>query len=179
MKHLKICLLAFLAIACSKDDAVSDLPLDEQLVGKWTMTNYYDDTYFVQDGYGVVEKMVPDETDYAIEFTDNPKEIKTTGFLRYSRDEYEIVNGEKVFTGSKGTNFMDGDDGEGFHTGTWKIEDEKLIIMDVTQQGPDEFEEYSTTSSIVLNGNNLTLTLDNAQFGSHLTGEVIIEYKRQ
>jgi len=123
MKQLKVCLLAFLAMACSKDDAASDLPLDEQLLAKWTMTNYYDDTYFVEDEYGVIEQMVPDETDYAIEFIDNPKEIKTTGFLRYSRDEYEIVNGEKVITGPAGSNFMDGDDGEGFHTGTWKIEE--------------------------------------------------------
>lgn len=179
MKQLKFCLLTILMVACSKDDATSNLPLDEQLVGKWTMTNYYDDTYYVEDDYGVIEQMVPDETDYAIEFTDNPKKIKTAGFLRYSTEEYEIVNGEKVFDGSTGTNFMDGDDGEGFHTGTWKVENGKLIITDVIQQGPDEFEEYSSISSIELSGDNLKLTLDNAQFGSHLTGEIIIEYKRQ
>lgn len=178
MKHLKICLLAFLAVACSKDDK-ADLTLDEQLLGKWTMTNYYDDHYFVQDGYGIIEQIVPDETDYAIEFTNNPKKIKTTGFLRYSTEEYELVNGEKVFDGSTGTNFMDGDDGEGFHTGTWKVENGKLIITDVIQQGPDEFEEYSSISTIELSGDNLKLTLDNAQFGSHLIGEIIIEYKRQ
>jgi len=178
MKHLKICLLTLLIVACSKDDA-ADLPLDQQLLGKWTMTNYYDDTYLVEQEYGVLEQIVPEETDYAIEFTDNPKEIKTTGFLRYSWDEYELVNGEKVFNGSSGTNFMEGDDGEGFHTGTWKVEDGKLIITDEKQQGADYFEEYSSTSSIALSGDNLTLTLDNAQFGSHLSGEIIIEYKRQ
>jgi len=143
------------------------------------MTNYYDDTYFVEDEYGVIEQMVPDETDYAIEFTDNPKEINTSGFLRYSREEYEIVNGEKVITGPAGTNFMDGDDGEGYHAGTWKIEEGKLIVTDLVQQGPDEFEEYSSESSIALSGDKLTLTLDNAQFGPHLSGEIIIEYKRQ
>lgn len=178
MKHLKICLLAILIVACSKDDA-ADLPLDQQLLGKWTMTDYYEDIYYVEYEYGVIEQMVPEETDYAIEVTDNPKEINTSGFLRYSRDEYEIVNGEKVFNGSSGTNFMDGDDGEGFHTGTWKVEDGKLIITDEKQQGADYFEEYSSTSSIALSGDNLTLTLDNAQFGSHLSGEIIIEYKRQ
>ena len=178
MKQLKICLLTFLAVACSKDDA-ADIPLDQQLLGKWTMTNYYDDTYLVEEESGILEQIVPEETDYAIEFTDNPKEIKTTGFLRYSWDEYELVNGEKVFNGSSGTNFMDGDDGEGFHTGTWKVEDGKLIITDEKQQGADYFEEYSSTSSIALSGDNLTLTLDNAQFGSHLSGEIIIEYKRQ
>lgn len=178
MKHLKICLLALLVVACSKDDA-TDRPLDEQLLGKWTMTNYYDDTYLVEQEYGVLKQIVPEETDYAIEFADNPKEIKTTGFLRYSWDEYELVNGEKVFNGYSVTNFMDGDDGEGFHTGAWTVEDGKLIITDVKQQGPDYFEEYSTTSSIELKGDNLTLTLDSAQFGSHLSGEIIIEYKRQ
>ncbi|MBA4747037.1 MAG: hypothetical protein H2058_17490 [Muricauda sp.] len=179
MKQFKIYLLALFVFACSKDDAASDLPLDEQLLGKWTLTNYYDDTFFVEGEYGVIEQMVPEETDYGIEFTDNPKEIKTTGFLRYSREEYEIVNGEKVFTGSTGTNFMDGDDGEGYHAGTWKIEERKLVVTDSVQQGPDEFEEYSSISSIELSGDNLKLTLDNAQFGSHLKGEIIIEYKRR
>lgn len=178
MKHLKIYLLAFLTVACSKDDA-ADLPLDEQLLGKWKLINYYDDTFFVEDEYGVIEEMVAEETDYGIEFTDNPKEIKTTGFLRYSRKEYEIVNEEKVFTGSTGTNFMDGDDGEGYHAGTWKIEEGKLIVTDLVPQGPDEFEEYSSKSSIELNGDNLKLTLDNAQFGSHLFGEIILEYIRK
>ncbi|BDW91879.1 hypothetical protein MACH07_07110 [Flagellimonas marinaquae] len=179
MKYLKICLLTLLLVACSKDDATSNLSLDEQLVGKWTMTNYYDDTFFVEYQNGVIEKIVPEETNYAIEFTDNPKEIKTIGFLRYSREEYEIVDGEKVITGPVGTNFMDGDDGEGYHTGTWKIENGKLITTGFNQIGPDEFEEFSIISTIQLKGNVLTLTLDNAQFGSHLTGEIIIEYKRQ
>lgn len=178
MKQLKVCLLAFLAIACSKDDA-ADLPLDEQLLGKWTMTNYYDDHYFVQDEYGIIEQIVPDETDYGIEFTDNPKEIKTTGFLKYNWGEYEIVNGEKVVENLDGFNTWQGDEGDGLHTGTWRIENGKLITTDVSQQGPDEFEEYSIISTIELKGNVLTLTLDNAQFGSHLTGEIIIEYKRQ
>jgi hypothetical protein len=40
MKYLKICLLTLLIVVCSKDDATSNLSLDEQLVGKWTMTNY-------------------------------------------------------------------------------------------------------------------------------------------
>src|SRR5690606_15699875 len=158
MKQLKVCLLAFLAMACSKDETAPDLPLDEQLLGKWTMTNYYDDTYFVEYEYGTIEQIVPDETDYGIEFTENPKEIKTTGFLRYSRSEYEMVNGEKVITGPEGTNFMDGDDGEGFHVGTWKIEEGNLVVTNLVQQGPDEFEEYSSTSSIELRGDNLKLT---------------------
>lgn len=179
MKRLTIYFLALLVVACSKDDTASDLSLDEQLLGKWTMTNYYDDTYLVEYQYGTIKQIVPDETDYAIEFTDNPKEIETTGFLRYSVKEYELVNEEKVFNGPTGTNFMDGDDGEGFHTGTWKIENGILITTGISQQGPDEFEEYSIISTIQLKGNVLTLTLDNAQFGSHLTGEIIIEYKRQ
>lgn len=179
MKYLKICLLTLLIVACSKDNTTSNLSLDEQLLGKWTMTNYYDDTFFVEYQNGVIEKIVPEETNYAIEFTDNPKKIKTTGFLRYSTEEYEIVNGEKEFTGSTGTNFMDGDDGEGFHTGTWKIENGKLITTGFNQIGPDEFEEFSIISTIQLKGNVLTLTLDNAQFGSHLAGEIILEYKRQ
>ncbi len=180
MKQFKICLLALFVFACSKDDAASDLPLDEQLLGKWTLTNYHDDHYFVEDQYGIIHKMVPDETDYGIEFTNNPKEIKTTGFLRYSRSEYEIFNGEKEIADPVGFNFMDGDDGEGLHTGTWRIENGKLINTDVSQQGPDEFEEYSIVSSIKLNGDTLTLTVDNSQFGSsHLTGEIIVEYVRE
>lgn len=179
MKYLKICLLTLLIVACSKDDATSNLSLDQQLVGKWTMTNYYDDHYFVQDGYGIIEQMVPDETDYAIEFTDNPKEIKTTGFLKYNWGEYEIVNGEKVVENLNGFNTWQGEEGDGLHTGTWKIENGKLITTDISQQGPDEFEEYSIISTIELSGDNLTLILDNSQFGSHLSGEIIIEYKRQ
>ncbi|MCK0161694.1 hypothetical protein [Allomuricauda sp. F6463D] len=178
MKQLKVCLLAFLVMACSKDDTASDLPLDEQLLGKWTMTNYYDDHYFVQDEYGIIEQIVPDETDYEIEFIDNPKEIKTTGFLKYNWGEYEIVNGEKVVENLDGFNTWQGDEGDGLHTGTWRIENGKLISTDVSQQGPDEFEEYSIISSIELKGDVLTLTIDNSQFGSHLTGEIIIEYKR-
>jgi hypothetical protein len=89
------------------------------------------------------------------------------------------VDGEKVITGPVGTNFMDGDDGEGYHTGTWKIENGKLITTGFNQIGPDEFEEFSIISTIQLKGDVLTLTLDSAQFGSHLTGEIIIEYKRQ
>lgn len=177
MKQLKVCLLVFSVLACSKDDA-ANLSLDEQLLGKWTITNYYDDHYFVEGQYGIIHEMVPDETDYGIEFTDNPKEIKTTGFLKYNWGEYEIVNGEKVVENLDGFNTWQGDEGDGLHTGTWRIENGKLITTDVSQQGPNEFEEYSIISSIELRGDILKLTLDNAQFGSHLTGEIIVEYVR-
>jgi hypothetical protein len=178
MKKFTGYFLAFLVVACSKDDT-ADLPLDEQLVGKWTLANYHDDSYFVQDQYGIIEQMIPEETDYEIEFTDNPKEIKTAGFLRYKWNEYEIVNGDKVVKEPTGSNFWDGDDGEGLHTGTWRIENGNLINTDVSQQGPEEFEEYSIISSIELNDDTLTLTIDNSQFGSHLTGEIIVEYVRK
>ncbi|MEP1018836.1 hypothetical protein, partial [Maribacter dokdonensis] len=77
-----------------------------------TLTNYYSDTYFDDRNEGRIEEIVTDETDYGIEFTDNPKMIVLTGFLRYSWDEYEIVDGQKVIT-SSASNFMDSEHGEG------------------------------------------------------------------
>ena len=174
MKQLKVCLLVFLVLACSKDDA-ANLSLDEQLLGKWTLTNYYSDSYFPDRSEGRIEKIVPEETDYAIEFTDDQNKIVLSGFLRYSFEGYEIVDGEKEIT-YQATNFMDAEQGEGYHTGEWKIENGLLICTDVSSQ---EGEVYSTTSSIKLSGDTLVLTLDNSQFGIHQTGETIVEYIRE
>lgn len=174
MKQLKVCLLAFLVLACSKDDA-ANLSLDEQLLGKWTLTNYYSDSYFPDRNEGRIEKIVPEETDYGIEFTDDPNKIVLSGFLRYSFEGYEIVDGKKEIT-YQATNFMDAEHGEGYHTGEWKIENDLLICTDVSSQ---EGEIYSTTSSIELSGGKLILTLDNSQFGTHQTGETIFEYTKE
>ena len=177
-KKILFVLFSILILSCSSDDSLEseELSLSERLIGEWTLTNYHDDSYFVQDQYGIIEQMVGDETDYGIEFTDNPNKINTTGFLRYTRDEYEIVAGEKVITKSAGTNFWDGNNGEGLHTGEWSIENGMLINSDVS---PQEGIEYSIISSIELSGNRLKLILDNAQFGSHLTGKIMIEYRRK
>ncbi|CAM3298038.1 hypothetical protein [Zobellia roscoffensis] len=159
----------------SPEEPATELSLSENLVGEWILINYYDDSYFVQDQYGIIEQIVNEETDYGIQFTDNPKEIRTNGFLRYTREKYEIIDGEKI-TEPAGINFWDGDEGEGLHTGEWKIEDGILITNDVS---PQEGIEYSIISSIELSGDNLKLTLDNSQFGSHLTGEITIEYRKK
>ncbi len=177
-KKLFLILFSFLIFSCNSDDNSEPemLSLSESLVGKWNMTNYYDDSFFIQEQEGRIEKIVLEETNYGIEFTDNPKKINLSGFLRYSVDEYEINDGEKLITKSGGTNFMDAEHGEGYHTGEWKIEDGMLICSDVSSQ---EGIAYSTISSIELSGDNLKLTLDNSQFGSHLSGEIIIEYQKE
>ena len=176
-KKILLVLLSIFILSCTKDDNLESekLSLSERLVGEWTLINYYDDSYFVREQYGMIEQITPEETDYRIEFTDNPKEIRTFGFLRYSIDRYKIVEGEKI-TEPAGTNFWDGSDGEGLHTGEWIIENDILTNSDVS---PQEGIEYSIISSIEISNNILKLTLDNSQFGSHLTGKIFVEYQKK
>jgi hypothetical protein len=171
-KKVFLLLLAIPILSCDSDS--QELSFSEELIGAWTLTNYYSDSFFEGEEYGRIEKMVPEETDYGIEFADNPKKIILSGFLRYSFEEYEIVDGKKVTT-YQATNFMDSEDGEGYHTGEWKIMDGTLICSDVS---PQEGIAYSTISAIELSGGTLKLTLDNSQFGPHQSGETIIEYRK-
>jgi hypothetical protein len=176
-KALLLLFLIISVLSCDSEDTSEspELSLSEKLIGEWAMTNYYSNLYFHAREEGRIEKIVPEETDYGIEFTRNQNEIILSGFLRYTWDEYEIVDGEKVIT-YQATNFMDSEHGEGYHTGNWKIENELLICTDVSSQ---EGIEYATISSIEFSGDNLKLTLENSQFGTHLEGETIVEYIRK
>lgn len=168
-------LLILLVLSCDSE-STTELPeqtLSEKLIGQWTLTNYYSDTYFDDRNEGRIEEIVTDETDYGIEFTDNPKMIVLTGFLRYSWDEYEIVDGQKVIT-SSASNFMDSEHGEGYHTNEWRIENEILITED-----PSDGDPYISMSEINLSGDNLKLTLDSSQFNPKNSGDIILEYKRK
>lgn len=165
--------LCLLSCDSDNDSNSAELSQSERLIGEWTLTNYYSDSYFEERNEGRIEEIVQEETDYGIEFTDNPKKILLTGFLRYSWDEYEIVDGEKVIT-YQATNFMDADHGEGYHTNDWRIENEILITED-----PNDGDPYISMSKVELSGDNLKLTLESSQFNPKNSGEIIIEYKRK
>lgn len=152
-----------------------ELSLSEKLIGEWILTNYYSDSFSPQEQTGRIEEIVPEETDYGIEFTDNPKKIILTGFLRYSVQSYEIEDNEKVVK-SEHTNFMDAEHGEGFHVNDWRIENEILITEDPTGDGGDPF---ISKSEVQLSGNTLKLTLENSQFNPNRSGQIILEYKRK
>ncbi|WP_373516301.1 hypothetical protein [Pricia sp.] len=173
-------LLAIFILSCESDDSDShsdsnlqELPLSKRLIGAWNLTDYYSDTYFEEWNEGRIEEIVSAETDYGIEFTDNPKRIILTGFLRYSFKEYEIVDGEKVIT-YEATNFMDAEHGEGYHTNEWRVENEILITED-----PRDGDPYFSLSEMQLSGDNLKLTLDPSQFNPKNSGEITVEYKRK
>lgn len=176
-KILSIGLLGILFMSCDSDSStdLQEQDLSERIIGEWILTNYYSDSYSTESNEGRIEKMVPEETNYGIEFTENQNEIILSGFLRYAFEEYELVNGEKEIT-YEATNFMDSEHGEGFHTGVWKIENGLLICTDVSSQ---EGIEYSTISSTEFSGDTLKLILDDSQFGTHLSGETILEYLRK
>ena len=178
MKKL-ILLISFLFLfnSCDSDDSSDsvELTIEQKLIGQWVMTDYYSDTFYENDQRGRLEKIVPEETDYGIEFLDNPKKILVSGFLRYSWKEYEIIEGDTIIT-SQGTNFMDGADNEGFHVTNWRIEDDLLISEDPINNG---IEPFISKSEVQIEDDRLKLILDSNQFREDASGEIIVEYRRK
>ena len=167
----------FLIYSCESDNSNGSVELtkEQKLIGQWVMTDYYSDTFYENDQKGRREKIVPEESDYGIEFLDNPKKILVSGFLRYSWNEYEIIEGDTIIT-SQGTNFMDGEDNEGFHVTDWRIEDDLLISEDPINNG---IESFISKSKIEIVNDRLKLILDSNQFREDATGEIIVDYRRE
>lgn len=177
LRKVLILLSGIFILSCDSDSNsdAPELSLSDSLIGVWTLSGYYYETFFEDELRGRIEKEIIDETDYEIEFLDNPKKIVLRGLLRYSVEEYEIVEGDKVIT-SEHINFMEASHGEGYHTNEWRIEDGILITQDHTGDGG---EPYISKSEILLSGNNLKLILDPSQFNADITGEIIIDYSRK
>ena len=163
--------------SCESDNSSinQEFSASEKIIGEWTLKYYYSDSFSSIEQTGRIEEIVPEETDYGIEFTINPQKIILSGFLRYSVQEYEIVNNDKVIT-SEHTNFMDSEHGEGYHVNEWRIENDLLITEDPTGDGG---EPYISISEIEFSGNLLKLTLENSQFNINRSGQTFLEYERK
>ena len=88
IKKIFLILFAALIFSCQSDDTTTAQEVSsDSLIGAWILTNYYSDVFREQEQTGRIEQIVPEETNYEIEFTDTPNKIILTGFFRYAVEE--------------------------------------------------------------------------------------------
>ena len=168
-------LLFIFIVSCNSDDnstdSVQDNPVD--ILGTWNLSEYSSTSTTAESGKITTEEGI--NIDYVIEFIDNPKEIVVSGSIEYSVEE-TTGNNTNSFTA-----IINGDFGEGFHTGEWRIENNNLITRSF-EVDPNEAGAFDLITEIVeLTDTSLILRINNAQYSSDnstFSGNTTLRYIR-
>ena len=157
----------FLILAsCNSDDnSIETNENIEAIIGVWDLSEYSRNRVIAEVGDIIIEEGV--NMDYVIEFKNNPKVILASGNIEYLVED-TIGGDTTTYTGN-----INGDIGEGFHIGEWRIQNGNLI----TNSGTFDL----VTEIVELTPNSLILKIDNDQYstpGNTVSGNTILKYIR-
>ncbi|MDC8006083.1 hypothetical protein POV27_18670 [Aureisphaera galaxeae] len=173
-------IIPFLLIGCkSDDDGDSNTQgTSELIIGSWELVEYSRD--YSINGTEVTGTEQNITSDYVIRFRNSPQDIAVSGTLTYAVEETITQNGSSNTTNFTASIF--GDAGEGYHVGNWRIENGNLVTR-AYETDPDEEGAFDLITEITeLTSDNLTLTIDNAQYsapGSTQAGTTTLRYVKQ
>ena len=159
-------IFCLILVSCGSDDnSIETNQNIEDIIGVWNLSEYSRNRIIAEVGDVIIEEGV--NIDYVIEFKNNPKVIFVSGNIEYLVED-TIAGDTNTYTGN-----INGDLGEGFHTGEWKIQGDNLITKSGTLDLVTEIVEITSKT--------LILRIDNAQYstqGNTVSGNTTLKYTR-
>ena len=178
LKTLLLLSVFSLFTACSSDDSETQntTNFETEILGTWNLISHSSTNSIAETGTTIVEN--GSDYNYTIEFTGNPKFIKTNGNYSVGVEETNNQNQTSDFNYVINSN---ANQQEGFHIGEWSIDNGNLItrVYDISPNDPDSYE--LTTEIVELRENRLVMKTDDTSSSSTnytVTGSTILIYER-